>query len=73
MSNEIIEKCRQALWDHHCPGIRRTDIDDEFYRDSVKVIIRALSEPPKGYNKIVYHGEYADDVWREMIDEILRN
>lgn len=38
----------------------------------VRLIIEAMREPPKGFEKIVYHGDYGDDVWRDSIDEVLK-
>ena len=41
------------------------------YREMAKIVVKAMREPPDGYDKIVYYGDYADDVWREMLDKIL--
>lgn len=44
---------------------------DEQCRELARALLKAMREPPKGFEKIVYHGDYGDDVWREMIDVIL--
>jgi len=41
----MIERCRDKLWNKHCPGIRRTDEDDQFYIDTIIEIIKAMREP----------------------------
>lgn len=77
MSNEMIEKCRQALWDHHCSGIRRTNEDDEFYRDNIKVIVKAMRELPDSIKKAegIYCNCYTcgghEEGWQKIIDKIL--
>jgi hypothetical protein len=40
---------------------------------AARLAIEAMREPPKEFEKIVYHGDYGDDVWRDSIDIILRS
>lgn len=43
-----VEAVRDALWNHFCPGIRRTEADDTFYGEAAKAAIAALAPRSSG-------------------------
>lgn len=42
MTKAAIERATDALWDHFCPGIRRTPADDAHYRAGIIAVLESL-------------------------------
>jgi hypothetical protein len=72
MDKEMVDRVAAAIRDRSFDDDQLADCGLPM-ADAVTMAIaaiKAMREPPKGFETIVYHGDYADDVWRAMIDHI---
>jgi hypothetical protein len=68
--SEMVERVALAI-DREC-RLMGDGIGSGAAKEAARAAIEAMREPPKGFEMIVYHGDYGDDIWREMIEAALR-